>query len=260
MQEQSGTEVNLPQVRRLEAVSFRAWPAALVQYDGSWQIRLTGGHPSKRINCVVALDRSDTRDIRLRLEKASRKFESYGRAMMFRQTPLAAPEIIDILQQDGWRHIEENLVMTLDLNALDGYEAMDHLPTHDIGRFLDASIALHNDDPALKPGLAEVIGNIKPPYGLFLKEAPGNDLISSAICVQDNDIAGLVQLVVNPDYRGRGEGFELTYAALRWARLRGARLAWLQVTANNSSALSLYRKLGFTEAYRYVYWSPESRS
>src|SRR3546814_7202845 len=77
----------LPLVRRLEAVGFRAWPAATVIYDGSWQVRLTGGHKSKRLNCVVPLDPSDCRDMDLRLEKAGKRFQTYGRPLIVRETP-----------------------------------------------------------------------------------------------------------------------------------------------------------------------------
>ena len=88
MTETSSKTANLPLVRRLEAVGFRAWPASSVQYDGSWQVRLTAGHPSNRLNSIVPLDPSDHRDIEIRLEKASRKFEAYGRPAVLRQTPL----------------------------------------------------------------------------------------------------------------------------------------------------------------------------
>ncbi|RWF09009.1 MAG: GNAT family N-acetyltransferase, partial [Mesorhizobium sp.] len=36
-------------VRRYEAAGFRAWPAAAVHYDGTWVVRLTAGHPAKRL-------------------------------------------------------------------------------------------------------------------------------------------------------------------------------------------------------------------
>ncbi|KAB2945179.1 MAG: GNAT family N-acetyltransferase, partial [Rhizobiaceae bacterium] len=45
-------------------------------------------------------------------------------------------------------------------------------------------------------------------------------------------------------------------AALRWARLKGARRAWLQVEASNLPAFGLYRDLGFGEVYRYHYRRP----
>ena len=80
---------DLASVRRLEAVAFRAWPAASTQYDGSWLIRLTEGHPSKRLNSVTPLDPSDTRDIAARLEKAGRHFAECGRPLRVRLAPTA---------------------------------------------------------------------------------------------------------------------------------------------------------------------------
>jgi ribosomal protein S18 acetylase RimI-like enzyme len=53
-------------------------------------------------------------------------------------------------------------------------------------------------------------------------------------------------------------GVEILASALRWARMRSARTAWLQVGATNDPALALYARFGFREAYRYCYWhSPE---
>jgi ribosomal protein S18 acetylase RimI-like enzyme len=45
-------------------------------------------------------------------------------------------------------------------------------------------------------------------------------------------------------------------SSLKWARLRGAREAWLQVEADNEPALGLYRSIGFSEIYRYHYRRP----
>lgn len=249
------TDQNLPLVRRLEAVGFRAWPATSVQYDGSWQIRLTGGHPSKRLNCVVALDPSDSRDIGIRLEKAARKFEAHGRPILVRETPLTPKPLIDLMHAEGWERFEEVLTLTCDLAAIELPEnTLDHLPSHDVGRFVDADLCVNGTDPALKPSLAEVVSAIKPPTGLFVIEDPEAGPVAVALCVQDNDLAGIMSLSVKPDHRKHGLGLEILTAALRWARMRGAKNAWLQVVADNAPALALYRKLGFTEAYRYAYW------
>jgi ribosomal protein S18 acetylase RimI-like enzyme len=57
--------------------------------------------------------------------------------------------------------------------------------------------------------------------------------------------------------RRRGIGRELVSSALRWARLRGARQAWLQVLADNTGAIGLYESMGFRTAYSYAYWQRE---
>jgi ribosomal protein S18 acetylase RimI-like enzyme len=255
------TDQNLPLVRRLEAVGFRAWPATSVQYDGSWQIRLTGGHPSKRLNCVVALDPSDSRDISIRLEKAARKFEAHGRPILVRETPLTPKPLIELMKADGWERFEEVLTLTCDLGAIELPEnTLDHLPSHDVGRFVDADLSVNGTDPALKPALAEVVSSIKPPTGLFVIEDPQDGPVAVMLCVQDNDLAGIMSLSVRPDHQNRGLGLEILTAALRWARMRGAKSAWLQVVADNAPALALYSKLGFTEAYRYAYWRKASKA
>ena len=63
-----------------------------------------------------------------------------------------------------------------------------------------------------------------------------------------------MSLAVRADRRRQGLGIEILSSALRWARMRGARTAWLQVVAENAEALALYRKMGFEEVYRYAYW------
>jgi ribosomal protein S18 acetylase RimI-like enzyme len=248
---------NLPLVRRLEAVGFRAWPASSVQYDGSWQVRLTAGHPSKRLNSIVPLDPSDHRDVEIRLQKAQRKFEAYGRPMVVRETPLAPPVLMDLLRRQGWICFEETVVMTVNLADIELPDMLDHLPSHDVGRYVDASLLVERSDPALKPALAEVVSGIKPPTGLFVIEGAEVGPMATVLCVQDNDLAGIMSLSVSVHHRRKGLGVEILASALRWARMRSAKTAWLQVTATNAPALALYDRFGFVEAYRYRYWRPK---
>lgn len=251
IQSSTGT---LPLVRRLEAVGFRAWPAASVQYDGSWQIRLTGGHPSKRLNSVVPLDPSDTGNLAIRLERARKKFEAYGRPLVVRETPLMPPALRQHLEENGWTAFEEVLVLTCSLEKLELPDTMDHLPGHDIGRFVEAYLKISGEDPALRPALAEIISSIKPTAGLFLKEEVEGEPQAAVLCVQDNDLAGIMSLAVDASERRKGYAAEILAAALRWARVRSARTAWLQVVSTNTAALALYDRFGFAEAYRYRYW------
>ncbi|WP_245420272.1 GNAT family N-acetyltransferase [Mesorhizobium sp. WSM3876] len=245
----------LATVRRYEAAGFRAWPAAAVHYDGTWVVRLTAGHPAKRLNSVNPLDPGDTLNIAERIGRASRRFEAYGRPLTFRVSPLSGQVLSRHLDDAGWSSFDESLVMRLPLAGARLDAAMDQIPLKDISRFIGASLKVSGSDASLRPGLSEIIGAIQPEAGLFALE-DGNEPLATLICVHDGDLAGLFEIATDKAARNKGHGRNLISSALKWARLRGAREAWLQVEAGNLPALSLYRALGFEEVYRYHYRRP----
>lgn len=245
----------LPTVRRYEAAGFRAWPAAAVHYDGTWVVRLTAGHPAKRLNSVNPLDPGDINHIAERIGRASRRFEAYGRPLTFRLSPLSGTVIPAYLDAQGWSRFDESMIMRLPLTDAPVEQAMDQIPLRDISRFVSASLKVHDSDASLRPGLSEIIGSIQPEAGLFALER-GDDPLATLICVHDGDLAGLFEIATHQAVRNQGHGRQLLLSALKWARLRGAREAWLQVEADNQPALALYRALGFTEVYRYHYRRP----
>lgn len=245
----------LAMVRRLEAAAFRAWPASSVHYDGAWAVRLTAGHPAKRLNSINPLDPGDTARLAERVQRNARRFEAYGRPLLFRMTPLAGDRLAQHLDATGWRRFGECLVMGLDLAKADLDATMDLLPLRDVARFLDGALGLRGGDTSLRPGLSEIISAIEAETGLFLSERDGA-WTSSAICVHDRDLAGLFEVATGLSERGRGHGRGIVLAALKWARLRGAKMGWLQVEADNAAAVGLYRSAGFGELYRYHYRAP----
>jgi ribosomal protein S18 acetylase RimI-like enzyme len=243
---------NLALVRRLEAVGFRAWPAASVHYDGSWAVRLTAGHPSKRLNSVNPLDPADHRDMDMRITRAAKRFGAYGRPLVFRLSPLAPLQLAAHFDAVGWRRFDETKVMIARLEEIDLDSGMDQIPLQDIGRYVNASIAIRGEDPERKAGLTEVVESIRPPSGMFVLE-DGDGPVASALCVHDNDLAGLFDVAVRPDQQGKGFARSIVRTALRWAAAQGAQRAWLQVMSANKSAVSLYSRLGFDAAYLYSY-------
>jgi ribosomal protein S18 acetylase RimI-like enzyme len=246
----------LAMVRRYEAAGFRAWPASFVQYDGTWVIRLTAGLPAKRLNSINPLDPGDHSNIPDRIARAARRFDAYGRPLTFRISPLAGRALAHLFDREDWLRFSESIVMrvALDEARLDG--VMDQIPLKDIGRFVGAALRVHGMEQAMRPGLSEVIGSIEPEAGLFVAEE-GDEPVATAICVQDRDLAGLFEVATLSGRRGNGYGRQVVLSALKWARHRGAREAWLQVEADNDPALALYRSLGFTEVYRYHYRRPQ---
>jgi GNAT superfamily N-acetyltransferase len=246
----------LATVRRFEAAGFRAWPAAAVHYDGTWVIRLTAGHPAKRLNSVNPLDPGDVSHLKQRIIRAGRRFEAYGRPLTFRLSPLSGTAIPAHLDAQGWQPFSESLVMRMPLDDhATVHGAMDQIPLKDMGRFVTAAMKTHGLDPEHRAGLSEIIGSIQPEAGLFVLEREEQP-VASAICVHDGDLAGLFEIATDAAERGKGFGRRIVLSALKWARLRGARQAWLQVEADNFVARNLYEDIGFSGIYRYHYRRP----
>lgn len=243
---------NLAIVRQLEAVGFRAWPATSVHYSGTWAIRMTAAHPSKRLNSVNPLDPGDTHDIPARIEQVSQRFRAYGRVPCFRLSPLAPVELEDYLEGLGWKREDETIVMTASLDALDLSGEREQVSLEDIGRFVEASLIIHDCPPELRPGFSELLDGIRPNKGMFLLEENGR-AVSNVLCVQDGVMAGLFDVGTLPDARGKGHGRSIIGSTLKWAKALGAKTAWLQIEADNVAGMALYKHFGFQEAYRYAY-------
>ncbi len=62
-----------------------------------------------------------------------------------------------------------------------------------------------------------------------------------------NDVGGIFGLGVLPDYRGKGYGREILIGAIDKLKKTNSKDIMLQVAANNSNALNLYKSCGFVE-------------
>jgi ribosomal-protein-alanine N-acetyltransferase len=74
----------------------------------------------------------------------------------------------------------------------------------------------------------------------------GNPLVSGAVVIWlIEDEAHIATIAVHPEYRGRGISRELLAVALMNTTQEGARVATLEVRANNLIAQALYRRFRF---------------
>ncbi len=64
----------------------------------------------------------------------------------------------------------------------------------------------------------------------------------------------IANVAVNPAYRRRGIGRQLTQAGVEYALSHSNAAPWLQVRADNPTAIRLYQSLGFVEKYRRNTW------
>ena len=71
---------------------------------------------------------------------------------------------------------------------------------------------------------------------------------------------GISDLSVSADHRRRGLAVTVLDALLAWGAERGATTAYLQTPQDNTAALSLYERLGFTVHHTYRYLQPPTTS
>lgn len=96
--------------------------------------------------------------------------------------------------------------------------------------------------------VARMIAN--PRAHVVVSEVDGTVVGWSAMLVRREGVslgARLYGIAVRPDAGGRGIGRALAEDAVAWARGRGAVRATLEVRADNTPAIGLYRSLGFVE-------------
>lgn len=241
--------MDLPDVRGIEERAFRAWPAyETVRLDG-WVARFASGY-TKRANSIQAIDPFGSFDATL---AASRKlFASRRLPLIYRLTPLAPSDSDAILAALGFAFRDETLVMTatlVDRSTVDASVEIDMRPTRpwlaafaDAARIDDVDAARHDT----------IVTAIRQPSAFAVTRHDGA-LATFGFAVLDREMVGLFDVLTRPSYRRMGCAASLVTTLMAWGRHGGATVAYLQVARANEGAIRLYRRLGFSELYRYHY-------
>lgn len=250
------TAVDLPLIRRLEAVSFRSLPSTSTFFNGSWAVRLTQALPAKRLNSINPLDPRDSANLETRIASEMERFRRVDREMVFRLSPLAANDLAQYLQSSNWTSFDPSIVMILNLDQMQMDQTIDRLPFKDVQIWVDEVLELGNQNSDKKLGNVDLIRSIESNTGLFLLRDKNEFPLCALRVVIENDLVGLFSLVTSTVKKRQGFASSLLSSALSWARQQGANTAWLQVESANTPAIALYKKFGFHKAYEYIYVRP----
>ena len=247
-----GGEEALCVARRLEERALNASGAfqSLV-YDG-WLLGYRPG-PTKRLRCVNPFYPSRL-PVAEKVAWCSAFYAAANLPLLFRLLPFSEPASLDgWLEQDGWVSFERTLVQQATLADIstpalphDSAEIIDALAWVDLtARLLDA------DEEALLRIRERTAGFPLPQAGVLIRR--DGEVVACGLLKLEGEYAGLFAVHTAEGWRGRGLGRAVVGALLGEARRRGARIAYLQVTAENAPALALYAHFGFAHAYDYWY-------
>jgi ribosomal protein S18 acetylase RimI-like enzyme len=245
-----------PGIPAIERACLTAVPAGRVAFDGSAVIRAGDGPGgSGRANSACWLDPADEDDLPGRIARIEAWYERLGQPPTVRITPLTPPALERLLAQRGWVRSGETVVMAAPLDGLplpDGEARMEEAPDE---AWLMVREAASDASPGRMAEKRATPALLMVP-GAWISVPADGRVGAVAFAAVVGPLAMLGDVATLLPFRGRGLGRRACLAALGWARAEGARFGVLQVEADNDTALSLYRRLGFREVYRYAYRAP----
>lgn len=244
---------------RVEDAGINASAPPQQRWIDGWLLRYSPGK-AKRARCIQAV--ADGRlPLAERLALCGAVLCDAGLPMVVRITPFSRPEGLDTALADlGYHLLDDTCVMV----ATQGPAQADPLPAgwrlDRVGHaaFAEAVGALRGSAANQRAAHAERLTASPVPYqGWLLTRAGDSEVLACGQTATEGDLVGLYDVFTHPAVRGRGLARRLCAALLNQARAAGARVAYLQVEADNVPARAIYQRLGFVDAYRYHYRTPD---
>ena len=251
-------ELNL---RRLEEISQNASrPDRGLMIDG-WSVGLSPGL-AKRSRCVNAFYPS-ARPFEVNLAETQAAFMNADLPCMFRITPFVFDATLDArLEALGYVSFDPALVMVLDLSQmqLPLQLPMGHVRTtaatfqeqKDFTLAASWAAEMRSDTARETEGLASrwrlSMAHVSPMFAF--NEAGVR--VAQSVAISEADHVGIFDVRTADAHLNRGYASALIASQLVAARGSGARIAYLQVRADNP-ARRIYERFGFRGAYDYWY-------
>lgn len=244
---------------RIEEAGLNASAPPQQRLVGGWLLRLSPGK-AKRARCANAIAASP-QPLDAQLARLQSAYEQAALPCIVRITPFTQPSTLDDqLHVRGWHRFDDTRVMVLaDLGALapGAVPAGLRIEAPGNGGYADAVGRLRGSPLAQRQAHAERLVASPVPYrGLLMKDADGQVIAGAQMAIED-ELVGLYDVYTAASHRGRGLARWLCTALLAQAREAGAKVAYLQVDADNAPARRVYEAMGFRDAYAYHYRSPQ---
>ncbi len=249
-------------VLRFERANLTNRPSTETIVDGDWILRLTKGHPSRRLNSLTILSPADHQNFRRRLDRVFDIFAQHEQPPCIRWTPLMPFAVDAHLSKMGWSREVETLVMAADLQDL--RETFLGRPAGFSGKVaacrLPDWIAVYRNLGGIEANAAErLLANLQQSGSelccLVASSKDGTPL-AVAMAAIEADLIGFFELFTNPGARRQGCASALIKEALTHACDQGVKTTWLQVMSSTHNALRLYEKIGYDTIYSYHYRKP----
>ncbi len=230
----------------IEPIAARTWPPAETGWLGGWRLNASSGF-SGRINACWPLgDAGLPEDAAIDAVEAW--YRARGLAAMFK---LCDGPLAERLAARGyaWHTLTWTLAGPLTAADAPGVELLAAPDARFEQVFVDPAFGAPDDAAERLAALKRVPA----PRAYALVMADGAPAAIGATAALEG-WAGIMVMRTAPQHRRRGLARQVFRALCGFAARNGAARGFLQVEAENHSAIALYRSEGFGDAYQYRYW------
>jgi ribosomal protein S18 acetylase RimI-like enzyme len=242
-------------ITTLEEYTCRTWPALeTVPYDG-WLMRFADGC-TNRANAVYPLYPSSY-DLDRKIAHVEQEYSARGLRPTFKMTDAVLPPALDsVLASAGYEVIENSYVMSMPLTSDVNVSAPEGVSvslaeTFDIA-WLDTYLEIQPSRASQRDAYVALLSS-NTGKRIYASIIADGRIAAVGLSSRSRDHAGIYNMATHPDYRGQGYAEAIVRSLQNDAYQRGARIAFLSVSAANETAQRVYRRCGFAQSYRYCY-------
>ncbi len=238
-----------------QELSTNAWPPKSSILLSGWILRISEGI-TKRANSVLPLSYFGE-NLLVDIEQVEKLFQETDLPIIFQLSDYFEPKnLLEQLLELNYEIIDESLLMIAEIEKINEISLnKSFLYSHIIEEstsWFDAYSMLTKCSPERMIGNKAIIDRIKFPKGFFF--AKHNDqIVGIALAVIERENIGSYDMIVHSDYRRQEIAQSLIKKIFDWGKELYVKGAYLQVQGDNSGAISLYKKVGYKECYRYRY-------
>ena len=188
-----------------------------------------------------------------KIAECERRYFGQGVPTIFKITDGLDIEFDKLLAKQGYEVVTPTYLMTVDLNPLHIVPGECVMTSHIDDNWMEAYFTLSKYTDEMKIDIARrIYSNIK--VSVLCGRITNNGMtIACGLCVIERGYAGLFNVVVDEEQRGKGYGIGICESLLSEAKRIGAHTSYLQVVQHNHTAINMYTKLGYKNLYSYWY-------
>ena len=237
-------------IRFFEEIASNAHVALnTMQYDG-WLIRFANGH-TNRANSVSVIYPS-TIGFDVKVPYCEEIYKKAGLPCVFKLTE-EDNELNEYLEACGYKAVTPTDVMILNLKEKAFQKGPCVFSKEPTEEWLHAYFTFEGftditKQETFRQMLSKVL--VETIYCSVIKDG---EVIACASAAIEHGYMLLQNVVVSPEYRGRGYGKIVCESLIAQAKENGAHHTYLQVVRENAVAVNMYLKLGYEKVYTYWY-------